>query len=37
MATTAENLGTVIGFSRLFGVDPDLKKQGTETHTVCNV
>ncbi len=37
MATTAENPGTVIGFSRLFGVDPGLKKRKRKTHTVCNV
>lgn len=37
MATTAENLGNVMGFSRLFGVDPDLPKKGKRTHTVCYI
>lgn len=39
MATTAENPGTVIGFSRLFGVDPGFKKKKDrkKRHTVCNV
>lgn len=37
MATTAENPGTVIGFSVSVGADPNLQKKEKKTHTVCNI